>query len=67
MPLITFESGELSEEIKKELNEKLPKLASEITGIPKSSFWLFIKELPDENISIGGKTLDLIRKDKSKK
>ena len=63
MPLITFESGKLSDEVKKELNQKLTDLAVEITGIPKSSFWVFIKELPDENISIGGKNLTEIRKE----
>ena len=47
MPLITFESGELSKEVKKELSQKLTNLASDITGIPKSSFWVFIKEWPD--------------------
>ncbi len=61
MPLITFESGNLSDEIKKELGQKLTDLAVEITGIPKSSFWIFIRELPDENITVGGKSLTEIR------
>ncbi len=63
MPLITFESGKLPEEVKEKLNQKLTKLAAEITGIPESSFWVFIKELPDENITIGGKSLKEIRKE----
>ena len=41
MPLITFESGKLPEEVKEKLNQKLTKLAAEITGIPESSFWVF--------------------------
>ena len=38
MPLITFEAGKLTEEIKLELIAKLTNISSEITGIPKGNF-----------------------------
>ena len=66
MPLITIESGELPAEVKEELTKKITDLAADVTGIPKSSFWVFIKELPDENISVGGKSLVEIRKELNK-
>lgn len=63
MPLITFEAGELPEDVKKELMEKLTRVSAEVTGIPESSFWVFIREMPGENIMVGGKTLKEIRKE----
>lgn len=63
MPLITFESGKLSPEIKRELIEKLTNISAEITGIPKSSFFVSIHEMPDENVAIGGKTVYEIKKE----
>jgi len=61
MPLITFETAPLSEEIKAELIIKLTNLSSEITGIPKESFMLLIRELPDQNIGVGGITVKEIK------
>ena len=57
MPLITFESGTISEEKKSELIRRLTEVASEVTRIPRGSFFVSIRELPDENIAIGGKTV----------
>jgi 4-oxalocrotonate tautomerase len=63
MPLITFEVGTLTDEVKQELIEKLTAVSSEVTGIPKESFFVAIRELPDENIAIGGVTVrDLKRR-----
>jgi len=62
MPMITFESGKLSDEIKLELIQKLTNISSEITGIPKESFFVSIREMPDENIAIGGVTVKEIKK-----
>jgi len=61
MPLITFDTAPLSEEIKTELIIKLTNLSSEITGIPKESFMLLIRELPDQNIGVGGITVKEIK------
>ena len=64
MPLITFESGVLSEDMKKELITKLTTISAEITGIPKSPFFVSIRELPDQNIAIGGTTVAEFKKQK---
>lgn len=37
-------------------------LASEITHIPAQFFMVTIKEIPDENFSIGGKSIDEIKR-----
>ncbi len=63
MPLITFESGKLSESVKSELIQKLTDLSAEITGIPKASFFISIREMPDENVAVGGKTVKEIKKE----
>ncbi|MBI3600530.1 MAG: tautomerase family protein [Nitrospinae bacterium] len=63
MPLIAFEAGKLSEEVKYELIQKLTDISSEITGIPKSAFFISIREMPDENVAIGGKTVKEIKKE----
>ena len=47
MPYITIEGGALTREQKSELIRKVTEVASE--------------ELPDENIGIGGRTIDLIK------
>lgn len=47
---------------KKELIERTTAVVSEITRIPEQFFMVTIKELPDENIGIGGKTIDEIKK-----
>lgn len=59
MPYISIESGALTSQQKKELIEKLTTTASEITHIP---FTVTIKELPDENFGIGGKSIDEIKR-----
>ncbi len=63
MPLITFEAGQLSQEIKNQLLEKLTEISVEITGIPKDKFFVSIRELPDENIAVGGKSVTQIKKE----
>ena len=63
MPYISIESGKLTAEQKKELIERLTATASEITHVPKQFFTVTIKELPDENFGIGGKSIDEIKRD----
>ncbi len=63
MPSITFESGKLTTEVKLELMEKITEISSEITGIKKELFQLSIRELADENIAIGGRSLKRIKQD----
>ena len=62
MPYITIESGALTSEQKKLLIERLTATASEITHIPSQFFMVSIKELPDENIGIGGESIDRIKR-----
>lgn len=62
MPYIAIECGAMSAQQKKELIERTTAVASEITRIPERFFMVTIKELPDENIGIGGKTIDEIKR-----
>ncbi len=58
MPIITFEAGKLTKEQKKELIAKFTDIASEITKIPKQSFIVSIREMPLENVGVGGITVE---------
>ncbi|MDR2914503.1 MAG: tautomerase family protein [Tannerella sp.] len=66
MPVITIEGGQITPEQKRELISKMTQLASEIMNIPSDFFMITIKELPDENIGIGGKTIDIIKENHKK-
>lgn len=66
MPFIAFEAGQLTEEVKEKLIEKLTEVSVEITGIPKELFLVSIRELPDENIAVGGKTVKQLKKELGK-
>lgn len=67
MPLITFEGGKLSDEMKKELITKLTDVAAEITGIPKNIFYISIREMPFENVGIGGHSVKEMKNEIFKK
>ena len=62
MPYISIESGILTAEQKKQLIERITTTASEITNFPPQFFTITIKELPDENFGIGGKSIDEIKR-----
>lgn len=61
MPYITIESGPLSNEQKELLIKRLTQVSSEIMHIPQEFFTMTIKELPDKNFGIGGKTIDVVK------
>lgn len=61
MPYITVESGYLSDEQKELLIKRLTEVSSEIMNVPKEFFTTTIKELPDKNFGIGGKTIDKVK------
>lgn len=63
MPYISLECGKLTKEQKEELIRKLTEVSSEIMHIPNEFFITTIKELSDENIGIGGKTIDKTKKE----
>lgn len=61
MPYITIESGALTDRQKEALIQRLTEVSSEIMGVPQEFFAVTIKELPDQNFGIGGKTIDKIK------
>lgn len=61
MPYITVESGALSDEQKEQLIQRLTEAASEIMQVPQEFFAVTIKELPDKNFGIGGRTIDRVK------
>lgn len=63
MPFIAFESGQLSDEVKQQLIEKLTQVSVEVTGIPKELFLVSIREQPDNSIAVGGRSVEQIKQD----
>lgn len=61
MPYITVESGNLSDEQKELLIKRLTEVSSEIMDVPREFFAVTIKELPDKNFGIGGRTIDVVK------
>ena len=61
MPYITVESGTLSDKQKELLIKRLTEVSSEIMNVPQEFFVTTIKELPDMNFGIGGKTIDKLK------
>lgn len=63
MPYITIECGALTDAQKERLIKKLTDAAAEIMEVPKEFFVTTIKELPDKNFDIGGKTIDKVKQE----
>ena len=61
MPYITIEGGELSPSQKEDLIKQITEVSSKIMKIPSDFFLVTIKELPDNNIGIAGKTIDKVK------
>ncbi|MEL0658501.1 4-oxalocrotonate tautomerase DmpI [Psychromonas arctica] len=61
MPFIAFESAQLSSEVKEQLIDRLTEVSVEVTGIPKELFLVSIREQPDDNLAIGGKSIKKIK------
>lgn len=66
MPYLSFESGQLDERVKQKLIAQLTQLSVEITGIPKEYFFVSIKEIPDSDIAVGGKTVEAMKNELKK-
>lgn len=66
MPYISIESGTLTAEQKKQLIERLQQQPLRFFTKQSASriqfFTVTIKELPDENFGIGGKSIDEIKR-----
>lgn len=67
MPYITVESGNLSDEQKEMLIKRLTEVSSEIMNVPQEFFVTTIKEVPDKNFGIGGKTIDRVKEEYMRK
>ena len=61
MPYITIERGALTDAQKEELIRRVTEVSSEIMQVPQEFFVTTIKELPDKNFGIGGKTIDRVK------
>ena len=57
MPVITLGIGQVNEDQKRQLVEKLTAEAAAITKMGVETFTVFIQEYPYENIGFGGKTV----------
>ena len=57
MPTIFFYGPELEREKKKELIKCFTEKASEITGIDKSAFVVYLRKSTPENVGVGGTLL----------
>ncbi|WP_237324165.1 tautomerase family protein [Vibrio penaeicida] len=66
MPFIAFEAGQLSEDVKEELIKKLTDVSVEVTGIPKELFLVAIREWPDTNVAVGGKSVKQLKQELGK-
>lgn len=62
MPLIVYEAGAMTKEVKAELLRQLTDVAAKITGIPKDLFFVSIHELPDDDIAVGGVTVTELKR-----
>lgn len=49
-----FDIGHLSKEQKSEIVREFTAVASRVTGIPESGFYVFIREYDPESIGVGG-------------
>lgn len=65
MPVITIQIGSVSDKQKKDLIQTMTSQAVKVTGIPEEAFIVIVNELPDENIGVGGKTVDEIKKEET--
>ncbi|MCK9152463.1 4-oxalocrotonate tautomerase DmpI [Methanobacterium alcaliphilum] len=57
MPIIHIDSNELSRDQKRNLVESITKISSEIMGLPENTITIIIREVPLEDVGVGGKLL----------
>ena len=65
MPVITVEAASLDMEQKRRLASELTDVAARILGMPEETIYVFLKENPLENISVGGRLLSEMKKSAS--
>ena len=54
MPSITMELVKMSKEKKAQLVKEVTESTAKITGLPKQTIYVFIKETEPENVGVGG-------------
>ena len=57
MLVITIDLWPVSHEVRVELIQKLTKTASDITKLPPSAFFVYVREYPRDAIGVGGTPL----------
>lgn len=62
MPTIYFYGPKLETEKKKELVKSFTETASALTGIPASSFVVYLRDVALEDVAVGGELLSEKRK-----
>jgi 4-oxalocrotonate tautomerase len=63
MPVISIDIGEVSVEQKQALIQEMTVKAAEITNIPKEAFVVVVREVPDNAIGVGGKTVEQTKRE----
>jgi len=58
MPTIFFYGPELSKDKKRELIKSFTEKASELTGIDKSAFVVYLRETDADEVGVGGELLE---------
>ena len=66
MPIIEFTAGKLTREVKEKLITQLTDISVKITGIPKHLFFVTINEKPDEDIAVGGISVQKLKEELNK-
>lgn len=66
MSIIEFTAGKLIREVKDKLITQLTDISVEITGIPKHLFFIIINEKPDEDIAVGGVSVQQLKEELNK-
>ena len=54
MPVVTFEAAQLNLEQKQQLVTEFTETAARVTGLPKETIFVFIKENSADNVGVGG-------------
>ncbi len=54
MPVVTFEAARLNREQKQQLVAEFTETAARITGLPKETIFVFLKENSADNVGVGG-------------
>ncbi|MBQ2382062.1 MAG: tautomerase family protein [Succinivibrio sp.] len=63
MPYISIECGQIESSVKKELIKTVTEVSSKIMNVLSEFFTVTIKELPDSNFGIGGRSIGEIKEE----